>query len=275
MLADAVNPEALDACLRRTFARFEQLMRRDGAGQVIGKHFEDIIQTFYCNVLRPGDCAIDIGANYGMHTLPMADAVGPRGRVLAFEPIPHVNEKLTARIRDVGKRDIVELHRVALSDHSGHAEFNVVVADVGYSGLKAKPYPFETGKQLIRVAVERLDRFTEQHDSIRFIKIDVEGAEFPVLRGATKTLQTHRPVVVFESAKEESARAYGYTANELFEFFAGLDYELRDILGCPFLAEHWASFSPWYVVATPAENAGVLATALAASIAEHSIGFTW
>lgn len=274
MLRHQMNLQALDECLRRTFAKFEQLTRRRG-GQVIGKHFEGIIETFYRNVLCPGDCAIDVGANFGMHTLPMADAVGNEGRVLAFEPIPHVNEKLAAKIAEAGKRGIVQLHRVALSDHAGEAEFNVVVADVGYSGLKAKRYPFETEKQLIQVAVDRLDRFTEGHDRIRFIKIDVEGGEFPVMRGARRTLQTHRPVVVFESAKEESARAYGYTSKELFDYFAGLDYELRDILGCPFKIEHWSGFCPWYVVASPKENTATLSAVLAASVAEHTIGFTW
>lgn len=270
-----MNLASMDASLRRTFAKFQQLMGRQGAGQVIGKHFENIIQTFYQNVLSPGDCAIDIGANFGLHTLPMADAVGPSGRVLAFEPIPHVREALADRIKKAGKEDIVELHQVALSDKVGQAEFCVVVADVGYSGLKAKHYPFETEKQLIQVTVERLDRFAEPYDSIGFIKIDVEGGEFPALRGASRTLATKRPVIVFESAKEQSARSYGYTSRELFDFFSGLDYELCDVLGCPFVIEHWELFCPWYVVAYPREDVQVLPPVLAASVAEHSIGFTW
>jgi FkbM family methyltransferase len=261
--------------LREAVGRTLQKFRAYMGSLAVGGIFESIIENLYRTLLRPGDVAIDIGANHGRHTLPMARAVGPTGKVHAFEPIPEIRRRLTAAIEAAGCSASVEVHPEALSHHAGHAEFHVILNDEGYSGLQRKNYPFEPREELIHVPVARLDDLVDESECIRFIKADVEGGEFHAVQGATRILATRRPVVVFESSKGEAAQFYGYSVADFFAYFAAHDYLLSDILGLPFLPEHWDTFAPWYVVATPAGDAAGVRAAHATAIADAMLELPW
>ena len=145
---------------------------------------------------RDAGC-VDVGAHVGAILAEMV-ARAPGGQHFAFEPLPHVMAALRARF-PAGRYPGVHLYEMALADEAGQATFQHVVDDPYYSGLRRRRYPTEHPRiEALTVRVERLDAIVPRDVPIRFVKIDVEGGEFGVLRGAVGLLDAWRPHVVFE-----------------------------------------------------------------------------
>jgi FkbM family methyltransferase len=145
-------------------------------------------------VLEPDSCCIDVGAHRGAVLAEMLRCA-PAGRHIAFEPIP----ALAAHLRRAFPG--VEVREAALSDHAGEARFAHVRGEAeGWSGLRFRPLP--TGEEAeveeITVTLEVLDELLDPHWRPAVIKVDVEGAEEQVLRGALGTLRRHHPLLIFE-----------------------------------------------------------------------------
>jgi len=150
-------------------------------------------------VLPPNGNSIDAGAHCGgilRHLLKLS----PEGEHWAFEPIPNLARQLRRRF----PRARVE--EVALADFSGAAEFHFLPDAAAYSSLLNRA-DVEAGQpvRLLPVNVRRLDDVIPADIPIALIKIDVEGAEAAVLRGAARLLQRHQPVVIFECAPAKLA----------------------------------------------------------------------
>jgi hypothetical protein len=107
-----------------------------------------------------------------------------------------------------------------LSDTAGETTFQHVVSNPGYSGLLRRRYdrPEEEVVE-IRVRLARLDDLVAANAPIRLVKIDVEGAELQVLRGAAAMLRRDRPFVVFEHG-QGAADCYGTRPEQVFDLFA-------------------------------------------------------
>lgn len=152
-------------------------------------------------VARPGDVAVDIGGNLGEWMAPLAAAVGPEGRVYAFEPVPVLADALAKTARLNGHGATVEIVRSAVSDATGEAPFNVTMAAGGDGALSG----LSSGGGAT-VPTITLDDFMAERGLGRLdlIKIDVEGAERRVLEGARRTLETCKPRLVFESGHESA-----------------------------------------------------------------------
>jgi FkbM family methyltransferase len=217
--------------------------------------FEDIIAGLYGMVLQPGDLAVDAGANHGLHSYPMAEKVGPKGRLLSIEPIPVLADALRTGAAERGLAQL-ELQQVALSDHEGTAEFHWIRNADGYSGLQARDYPFQPDDERLQVKTVRLDRLLEgASHPWRFIKLDLEGGEFRALQGAEQALARSHPVIVFENSRESAADAYGYDRYEYFRYFIGLGYRLFDLFGRPFTLDGWDDQGhPWYFIGVAADS---------------------
>ncbi|MFZ4516480.1 MAG: FkbM family methyltransferase [Acidimicrobiia bacterium] len=156
---------------------------------------------------------IDVGAHRGA-ILQTIQRVAPYGRHLAIEPLPHLATDLQARFPDVDVRSC------ALSDVTGRVTFTHVVSAPAYSGLQSRvDLPAWSEIEQLEVPLERLDDLVDPETPIAFVKIDVEGAELSVLRGAVSTLQRWRPVVVFEHGLG-GADAYGALPEDVFDFLA-------------------------------------------------------
>ncbi len=153
--------------------------------------------------LGPDSCCIDVGAHQGAVLGEMLRAA-PQGRHIAYEPLPHLAEKL--------RQDFphVDVRNAALADRSGEASFAHVRAAEGWSGLVFRDLPGGIEPDLVELTtrLEVLDDALDPDFVPALIKIDVEGAEEGVLRGAMRTLSTHRPTVMFEHGLG-SANAYG------------------------------------------------------------------
>lgn len=153
-------------------------------------------RAFLARVLQPGDGAIDAGANYGVYALTFADAVGPHGRVRAFEPAPPVADCLANSVSVNGFADRIEVVRAAVSDRIGEAEFRL-----GGSGELGSLHDNEgTSAQTVRVPLTTLDESGDLGSASRLtvLKIDVEGEEEAVLRGASGLIAGCDPLVMFE-----------------------------------------------------------------------------
>lgn len=136
---------------------------------------------------------IDVGASAG-ELLKHMVRLAPRGNHFAFEPLAEFHSVL------VKKFPGVQVHDVALSDtEEKTAFFQHVVSNPAYSGLKRRRYdrPGEL-VETVTVRTGRLDDFISHDVPIRFVKIDVEGGEFQVLRGGRETVRRNQPFIVFE-----------------------------------------------------------------------------
>lgn len=184
-------------------------------------------------LLRRDSCGVDIGAHNGTILRTMLE-LAPHGTHVAFEPLPHLAARLRATF------PTVRVHEVALSDDAGQASFIHVENDAAYSGLRPRIYdrPDPVLRQ-ITVTVSRLDDVIPPEQPVAFIKIDVEGGEFHVLRGAARTIRRCRPVIVFECGHKSTGQ-YGVEPDEVHDLITGQ-------LGCRLSTmQRWLSEGPPY-----------------------------
>ena len=171
-------------------------------------------------LLRPGDAAVEVGANVGTETIGLADAVGPTGRVFAFEPVPANAELLRVVVKQAGLAQ-VEVVQAAVSDTAGTLTF-AAPADERETG---SGHLATGGAQGYQVECLTLDGFLAGKQPPRLVLIDVEGAEVGVLRGAAETLRAHRPAVIVEAGVTQLKR-FGHTLADLEAALSGHGYRL-------------------------------------------------
>jgi FkbM family methyltransferase len=148
--------------------------------------------------VAPGDAVFDVGANMGLHAVFLGQAVGPQGRIVAFEPEPHYGERLRSNVA-LNRLSNIRVVPVALGDHSYVSELLPSVRELasprlaeprsGRSGAEsAQATGKAQGSQKVQV-VEGDDFVKAENLPVpRLVKIDVEGFEFAVLRGLRRTL---------------------------------------------------------------------------------------
>jgi FkbM family methyltransferase len=221
--------------------------------------YESCVQAVYEAILKPGDIAIDVGAHTGRHSIPLAACVTPTGKVLAFEPLPMCRAELALEIdrRHPELSAAVQVLPYALANTAGTSEFVVAKDALAYSGLRERYYDSPTRLERIPVEVRRLDDLCLELPALRYIKIDAEGGELDILRGAAACLRKYRPVVCFEFG-ERSIPYYGITPGCMARFWAELDYEIIAITGTrltsPAFEQAAEGKDYWDFVAVPAEN---------------------
>lgn len=202
-------------------------------------------QAILAAVLRPDSHVIDIGANRG-EVLEQMIHLAPDGRSLAYEPIPDLARRLAQRFPQTIVRP------VALSQEAGTSTFHYVSDAPAYSGLRLRDdLPSEAQRvDQITVEVGRLDDDLPEGFQPALIKVDVEGAEVGVLRGATSTLQRFKPVVLFEHGR---ADLYETTSDELWDLLTGSGYRIFNSEGAgPYSRERFRTPAPeWNYVAVP------------------------
>jgi len=146
---------------------------------------EPSVQRFIAQELSSGDTFYDIGANVGFFTVIAARRVGPAGRVVAFEPV-HSNAALLRRNLAANAFENAEIVEAAVGDRSGSVPF------LSRTAVDGKVHP--RGDTQVRMV--RLDDLDLPAPDL--VKIDAEGAEFDVLRGARALIERHRPTIVCE-----------------------------------------------------------------------------
>jgi FkbM family methyltransferase len=144
-----------------------------------------------------GSVVIDVGANIGMYSVALASAVGSAGKVLAFEPVPQTLDKLRRNIALNGLNNI-EIVAAAAGEAAGSIDIRLA-NDSAYASIVQVKQNRATGETLA-VPVLTLDEVWEERHRpmISFCKVDVEGAELAVLKGAETMLRTCRPTLLLE-----------------------------------------------------------------------------
>ena len=180
-------------------------------------------------IVKSGMTVLDIGGNIGYFTLLMANLVGKEGKIHTFEPNPPMYSRLEKNIKinpelDDGR---ITLHKIALSSKEGETIFYCPIeGHEGVGGLKnTKRASIE---KEIKVNIETLDKFVLDNkiNKIDFIKMDIEGGELDVLKGAEDTLKKIRPIILFE-ANEMNTAPYGYRVMDILYYFEERDYIIK------------------------------------------------
>jgi FkbM family methyltransferase len=167
-----------------------------------GDYSEDEVSVFQ-KVLKPDHIAIEVGSNIGTLTVPMAKLCK---KVYAFEPQPENYKLLLRNIKDNDLDDKVCSVLAALGSHAGATRIPTLdsLGHCNYGRV-------EIGNGNVFTNLEALDNFILEDELIQLIKIDAEGSELEVLKGAAQTIARSRPILYVENdRKEKSAELVGW-----------------------------------------------------------------
>jgi len=201
-------------------ADFADLLRRSGG------RYERHLTALLPRLLPEDGVALDVGANAGAITLSMAH-LARHGQVVAFEAAPRNADRLAANVARAGMRN-VRIERVACYDDPG--ELSLSYTDEHTGGARVAHHPDASD---VRVTAVALDDWMAASGLTRLdlVKIDVEGSELRVLRGARETLERFRPTLIVECNPVALAQQDGVTWDAITATFEGLGYQPGWIAG--------------------------------------------
>lgn len=199
--------------------------------------FERSTVRAYSRMVRPGATVFDIGANIGAHTLPLARAVGPSGRVIAFEATAGAVAKLESNLAlNPVLAPRVVTRQSFLCELGGRRPAHLVYASWPVDGRAIAPetHPLHRGVPASTdgAACETLDHAWEALGCppVTFVKLDVDGNEPAVLRGGARLLQQQRPIILTELAPYGHVER-GEPADVLQRLLTDAGYRLYDMAG--------------------------------------------
>lgn len=203
-------------------------------GNIYEHYIFDYIKS---NLNVEGTTIIDIGANFGFHSLEFAELVGDNGRVEAFEPQRVVFYQLCGNSVANGF-DNIYAHNLALGDKEDTVlietpqYYKDETINIGNAHVNAY-----TGAGAHDVKQVRLDDFNFTNVSV--IKIDVQGFEPYVLDGAIETIKRNRPYIFIE-VEEPQLQIYGFTKESVFSRLSDLGYTMQKVLDRDHLVDYVA-----------------------------------
>lgn len=196
---------------------------------ILDGNWEDWITKVFRGLVREGMKVMDIGANIGWYSLIAAELMGPKGRLTAFEANPEMADILYRNIMVNGYADRATVVPKAVYSESKPLEFMV------YEHYKGSSSIFSTDESAavyndelkhITVQSTSLDDFLPAGSTLDFIKIDAEGAEPFVFKGARRTLQENRDIIIMmEFSPTILAASYG-SAHSFIEDIHGLGFDI-------------------------------------------------
>lgn len=222
--------------LARTLSKVNRMLNRYPQTP---NEVEKAEQTFYIQYLSPGMVAFDVGANIGEISLLFSRFVGSQGQVHAFECSPNTFRRLN-EIVAISNRKNIKTNCMCLSDAIGTAELHIFDDEhAGWTTMANRPLQ-QYGIDIKPVCTEKvptttIDAYCESHNiqQIDLLKIDVEGAEYQVLKGASRMMREHRiRCVIFEFG--QTTFDMGNDPGKLTELFTSKGYKLRNLVkGAP------------------------------------------
>lgn len=194
--------------------------------------FEPETVRCYQQIVRPGDAVLDIGANIGAHTPHLARCVGPQGRILAFEPTDYAFAKLTRNVAlnpELAGR--IQCLQLLLGDADAPAGPTASLYSSWPLKDEAGTHHLHQGKLMTTTGARALTLDTALATSglnrLDCIKLDIDGAECAMLRGARATLTRWHPLIVMELAPYVLDEK-GASLRELVQLLQGYGYSLAD-----------------------------------------------
>lgn len=187
---------------------------------VFGERDINVI-SFYKKVIRPGAVVVDVGANIGLYTASFSKIVGPDGLVIAFEAHPEIYKYLAKNIEALSHKN-VSCEGLAVGSGSGEVKIIYVKDNPGETHIIRDGGADDDG---IDVPMISIDSYLAERQISRVscIKIDVEGFELSVLRGAQKVINNNPEVLVQTEWDVRQRSAYG-DEGALIEFMQGMGF---------------------------------------------------
>jgi FkbM family methyltransferase len=191
------------------------------------------------NLISPGDIVYDVGGHHGLMTVVSAQTTGPTGLVIAFEPNPRAREQIR---RHTALNEVTNtvLEDIALSDRHDEASFYVQTGDVSWNSTLIDGYLQDEDNrtvECISVRTQTLDEYVAQSSFVpQLIKIDTEGSELRILKGAERTITNRRPIVIMEM-NPTSAQSADTSIADFVQFWEQRSYRM-DVLGTDVLGRH-------------------------------------
>ncbi len=185
--------------------------------------YEELESKIMEEKIEMGNIVVDVGANIGLHTLNMARIVGNTGQVFAFEPDPSNFEILGKNVKINNYQNII-LEKKAIGDKHGRT----TLYQSDHPG-KHRIFPqTEQAKSQVQVELTNLDNYfdSDMIDKINFIKIDVEGLEFSVLKGMKNILKNSKKIKILFEFMPENTMEVGFTPIELLNYLTSNDFKL-------------------------------------------------
>jgi len=222
----AVNPDQRAVFKLEDGSLFECALG-DSTGRLltIGA-LEPTEREFVRQWLKPGDVFLDIGANIGLFTIVAARRVGPTGHIYAFEPSLRESNYLRRNL-ELNHLTNVTIVNCAVDEKSGTAQFAIAI-DGGTNSLMKNEHPQQQVESWQSVQVITLDEFIAANNikRIDLVKIDVEGGEVGVLRGAATLLNSDHPPMVLCEFCDLTAAGFQSSGLKLYDTFVSYGYEL-------------------------------------------------
>ncbi|HAZ11731.1 MAG: hypothetical protein A2X86_18580 [Bdellovibrionales bacterium GWA2_49_15] len=190
-------------------------------------------REFMKEIIRPGDCVLDIGANIGSYTKFFSKIVGEHGLVIAFEPDATNFSKLT---KLKFKYNNVQAHNLAVGNKNEKVKFYLSSEyNVDHRAYMPKD---EKERSFIEVKMITLDSFlTSSIREINFIKMDIQGFEYFALRGMHNLLMSNKNIKMILEFWPFSLKSSGSSARELLASLEAMGFKLK-------LLSHVGSQSP-------------------------------
>lgn len=175
-------------------------------------------------LLAPGDVFMDVGAHHGYMSLKASDKVGPSGRIIALEPDPDNFALLSKNVEENKIKNIMPLH-AAVSDKKGKAGFKVSAASDNSSFHK---HPNADVLKTVEVDVETIDSLCGflGVKQIKLIKVDTEGHEIEVVKGAAKTIRSNPSLHLIVELNPKCLESAGHTSAELLDLVIHRGFKL-------------------------------------------------
>ena len=176
-------------------------------------------------IIKKGDIVVDLGANIGYYTLILAQLVGKSGHVYSFEPDPSNFEILSKNVKE-NKHDNVTLVQKAISDKNGKVELYVSKRNLASHRI----FDAEDNRESIEVDVTTLDEYFKKFKKpIKFIKMDVEGAESAAISGASKIIQDSKNLVIMMEYFPKWIKKFGDIPEEILRSLVEKKFKLFNI----------------------------------------------
>jgi FkbM family methyltransferase len=210
------------------------LARNDHVGRILREgQFESAEFAFVSRFVRPGMTVLDIGAHHGFYTLLLSKRVGLDGRVFAFEPSPRERGALLRHVR-INRCRNVSVDGLALGSEEGEASLFVVQGEqTGCNSLRSPARDVTGELNPTPVHIVRLDDWLARRkiERVDFVKLDVEGGELGVLKGAKKLLERGPHPVILVEVQDIRTAPWGYPAKEILNYLSGWGYKWYRLLG--------------------------------------------
>lgn len=197
------------------------ILPNDALGQaLINKgDFEPHFYNVAKNIIKEGDICLDCGANLGYHTVTMAKIVGPKGRVVSFEPLRVIYQQLNGNVFMNDLRNVIAIN-AAVGDERKMVQMDYIDVD-NPNGVNIGATKIGVNGDVVEMVL--IDNVIQS--GVSFVKIDVQGSEVALLNGAMEMIKNSRPVM-FVEVEDTWLRYFQQSAESLLNKIMSLDYVL-------------------------------------------------